>query len=654
LRLQPKAFSIAARFCFARKVLGLWAGLLLIVSAISVAAATPPGAVQPGLTQAKVVATHRGPILWFTQADYVFADQYAIPTSGWFTDRAGLTVARDELPPPLHGPKVLWARMRFDRAAVGREPLAIYTQGNHDRIRIFLNGVEIYRDFASPNDQIDTWYQPILIPIAQGGLHNGVNEIIVSAVSDYDLGTGRFEIGPNRSLALQANAAYAARIDLPRKVNFAMIMLAYGAFVYWLFGRREIEFLLISLASFLWFISNYRFLFPSSPFGELALSTVPEYFVFLASATTLVFSAEFVKFERRRWVLGAVAGTGALLTLLYMFAPHRHIADAGAYAISALLIAQATAMTFRVWRRSRSLEHLALSISLTLLTIASVHDFGRLWYIRASNGLGFFLQPYEGFILCAGFLASFGRRASNAFGALRQLNADLEARVIQAREELAVSEAKRRELEVARAIESERERLLREIHDGIGSNLVTALRVAEQQHQPANTIKTLRRALSDLKITIDSLEPVEGDLVALLANLRHRMEGDLLDAGLVCRWRVTDCRPLAWLDAPNALHVLRIFQEAVGNIMAHAGAEGLEIGCQEESFDGRPGIVAYVSDDGHGFDPDGPAVGKGLSNMRSRARVLHGRFDCVSVAGEGTRISIWLPYTRDETARLGT
>ena len=476
--------------------------LALILSAVSVAAATPPGAVQPGLTQAKVVANHRGPILWFTQADYVFADQYAIPTSGWFTDRAGLTVARDQLPPPLHGPKVLWARMRFDRAAVGREPLAIYTQGNRDRIRVFLNGAEIYRDFASPNDQIVTWYQPILIPIRLGGLHDGVNEIIVSAVSDYDLGTGRVEIGPNRALALQANAAYLARIDFPRKVNFSMMMLAYGAFLYWLFGRREIEFLLISLASVLWFISNYRFLFPSSPLGELALSTVPEYFVFLASATTLVFSAEFVKFGRRRWVLGAVAGTGA---------------DAG----PAVYVRAAPAH-----RRRRRLCHLGpvdrpgdrhdvsgletvpfartpglVDQSDPAYHSQHVHDFGPALGDRipcASNGLGFFLQPYEGFILCAGFLASFGRRAANAFAALRQLSAPIWRRGLFGRV---------RSWPSARPNGGNWRSPARSSPSANGSCVksttasapawVTALRVsAEQQHQPANTIKTLRRALS--------------------------------------------------------------------------------------------------------------------------------------------------------------
>jgi signal transduction histidine kinase len=597
-----------------------------------------------------VTQTAHGPSLHFTEADYVLADQYAIPQGGWRPGQAGRTLAYEQLRHQGDAPKVLWARMRFERAALGAGPLAIYTQGNRDRLRVFLNGAEIYRNFATPDDEIVAWYEPILIPIPQGRLRSGVNDLTVSAISRYDLGAGTFDIGPHSVLADKYQWMYLWRIDIPRKVNFAMIMLAYGALLYWVFGRGKIEFAIIGVSSFFWFLSSYDFIFSGSPVGELASSVLPAYFLFLGAAGALLFCSEFVEFGRRRWVLGTIAAAGLLLAALHAVTGSNHLADAAAHLLAMALIAGAMGLTFAVWRRSRSVEHLMLGLILALFIVAAVHDFGRLWYVRAWNGLGVYLQPYDGFILCIAYLASFGRRSAVAFASLRQLNADLEARVIRARQQLAVSEEKRRELEVASAIELERERLLREIHDGIGSNLVTALRIAEQQQQPATTIRTLRRALSDLKITIDSLEPVEGDFVALLANLRHRMEGDLREAGLKCLWRVADCRPLPWLDATNALHVLRIFQEAVGNSLTHAGADTLEIGCHEEACAGRPGLIAYVSDNGRGFDPEGPAVGKGIQNMRSRARALHGRFECAAGVGSGTRVSIWLPYVRDEPA----
>jgi signal transduction histidine kinase len=281
------------------------------------------------------------------------------------------------------------------------------------------------------------------------------------------------------------------------------------------------------------------------------------------------------------------------------------------------------------------------------LTLSSTHDFGRneeLW-----NGLGFYIQPYIGFTFMLAFLLSFSRRSLAAISALGDVNQTLEVRIAAARDELASSELKRQALEVDRAIIGERERLMREMHDGIGSNLVTALAIAEKQNQPLATIKTLKRAIADLKITVDSLEPVKGDLVALIGNLRHRMASDLKAAGLISKWEVGECKPLPWLDATNALHVLRIFQEAISNIIAHSGATEMHIGCNEEMRGGVPGLAAYVSDNGCGYDPQDTLIrGKGLPNMRARAESMHGQFTSVTATGGGTKLTIWLPYERPE------
>jgi signal transduction histidine kinase len=299
-------------------------------------------------------------------------------------------------------------------------------------------------------------------------------------------------------------------------------------------------------------------------------------------------------------------------------------------------------------RRFYSLEHWFLSMLMATFTLACIHDVGRIgnvWW----QGLGFYVQPYVGFIFCFAFLLSFGRRALGAFVALGDMNQTLETRIAEARDELAASESRRQALEVDRAIVGERERMMREMHDGIGSNLVTALAIAEKQQQPPSTIKTLRRAVADLKITVDSLEPVKGDLVALIGNLRHRMAHDLKAAGLTSKWEVGHCDPITWLDASNALHVLRIFQEAISNVIAHSGATILRIGCHEEMREGVAGVLTFVADNGCGIDPAPLSQGgRGLSNMRSRAESLYGHIAMAPLEGGGTHLTLWLPYKRPQ------
>jgi signal transduction histidine kinase len=170
------------------------------------------------------------------------------------------------------------------------------------------------------------------------------------------------------------------------------------------------------------------------------------------------------------------------------------------------------------------------------------------------------------------------------------LNETLEHRVEQATLKLAESEAVRRNLEVASALELERDRMMREIHDGIGSNLITALTIAERKLAPLSTIAILRRSITDLKIAVDSLEPIEGDVVSLLANMRHRLEPELSDAGLSFDWDVVDVPPLKWLDPVDALHILRMLQEAIGNTLLHAQSDCIYVRCGPAARNDLPSV----------------------------------------------------------------
>ena len=226
-------------------------------------------------------------------------------------------------------------------------------------------------------------------------------------------------------------------------------------------------------------------------------------------------------------------------------------------------------------------------------------------------------------------------------------NEMLGMRIETTKANLIASEAARRSLEVSNAITSERERMMREIHDGIGSSLMAALASAERQGKQSSTaVIALKSALTDLRIAVDSLDPVEGNVTTLLANLRYRVEPELRKSGIAFEWRVEDVPELEWLDAPNALHILRIFQEALGNILGHANATKITVRCKMTIYEGHPGIVIEVQDNGDGFDTTIPPKGRGRKNMQQRAEALGGRLVIESAPGQGARTMLWLPLLR--------
>jgi signal transduction histidine kinase len=584
-----------------------------------------------------------GRTITFAAMDVVRADQETIPRSGWVRDpldRIRWYVQRDTAAGTDHS---LWGRVRFDGSVVGHGALAIYTQDNREQIKVFVNGEEIFRNYAKINDRMLGWYRPYLIPLPEGILRQGTNEIVIQASSSFALAVGRIQIGAQGPLQSQYTFAKFVRITGPIIANSAMLILGLGALIMWSVRRSETELLFFALTAVTWMARDYHFFADRLPYAPQQFYDQTVYALYFATASSTSFCLVFLKIPERKWIIPAMFGFGVGVGILHTLFQVNEMLIYGPTFFIAILTA---ALGIRDLRRASTPDHWLLSAVMASLTLTSTHDFGRneeLW-----EGLGFYIQPYIGFTFTLVFMFSFGRRSLAAFKSLGEANKSLELGIAKARDELAASETQRRALEVDRAIVSERERLMREMHDGIGSNLVTALAIAERQHQPGTTIKTLKRAISDLKITVDSLEPVKGDLVALIGNLRHRMRLDLRAAGLSSKWEVGDCGPLAWLDAANALHVLRIFQEAISNVISHSGATIMRIGCLEEARDGILGIVAFVADNGVGFDPNSDEEGgKGLSNMRSRTKAIGGIFSAETEQGKGTELKVWLPYDRD-------
>lgn len=540
-------------------------------------------------------------------------------------------------------------RFRFSRALLAPGSLSLETNGTRNEFSVFLNGREIFRNFAHLSDQKLAWYRPYFVPLPADQLRPGENEVLIRAVSQDSVGIGRVLIGVSPVIQRDYQFRFFWQITAPLAANFAMLVLGGLTFLLWLGRRREIELFYLSLSSLLWYLRNYQYFAEVTPFTFDVFNALTVYATYFASVATAAFYVTFLKLSRPGHLLVPLFLVGIPLVLLHTI-----------FALSNLFIyIGATVVSLGVGllglndlRRNYTAEHIPLAVIMPLMPLASIYDFYLNGVGRGWEGFGFYIAVFGGFLYCIAFLLSFGLRALGAFRDLATANETLEQRIAQTRAELAASELARQQLVVGDALRVERERLMQEMHDGIGSNLITALAIAKQQGQSSSTIRTLQRALSDLKITVDSLEPVEGDIVALIGNLRHRMAGDLRDAGIVCRWDARPCDTIPWLDATNALHVLRIFQEAIGNALTHSHATELEIGCREETralahAAAAPGIAAYVTDNGRGFAMESAAsAGRGLSNITSRARSLHGQLDCRSAIGAGTTVTLWLPYAR--------
>ena len=227
---------------------------------------------------------------------------------------------------------------------------------------------------------------------------------------------------------------------------------------------------------------------------------------------------------------------------------------------------------------------------------------------------------------------------------VEKVNASLEQR-LQAREaELTASHERLREIEQRQTLSEERSRLMQDMHDGLGSSLTSALRIVERgQLDEAEVAQVLKGCIDDMKLAIDSMEPVDADLLLLLATLRFRLEPRLESTGIKLRWEVSNIPPLDWLNPKYSLHILRVLQEAFTNIIKHTQVTEIRVATKIEGDH----VVVSIVDNGQGFNVESALNngGKGLSNQMRRAESIGAEINLES-DDTGTRFTLKLPIKR--------
>jgi signal transduction histidine kinase len=232
------------------------------------------------------------------------------------------------------------------------------------------------------------------------------------------------------------------------------------------------------------------------------------------------------------------------------------------------------------------------------------------------------------------------RRVAKALAESQRMNAELEERVRLKQRELERNFEKLQQLSREAAVAEERQRIMTDMHDGIGAQLIAALSLAESDGASQRDIAVmLRECIDDLRLTIDSLESSDNELLPALGNFRYRLEGRLRTVGIELVWEVRDVPELSYLSPRNLLHVLRILQEAFANVLKHAHATRVVV--ETGLAAGRTQVFIRVSDNGKGFVP-AQAEGRGLGNMARRAASFGGELR-VSPTGQGTTVELLLP-----------
>ncbi|MFO1475202.1 MAG: two-component regulator propeller domain-containing protein [Verrucomicrobiota bacterium] len=225
-------------------------------------------------------------------------------------------------------------------------------------------------------------------------------------------------------------------------------------------------------------------------------------------------------------------------------------------------------------------------------------------------------------------------------------------------------------LERQRAIENERTRIAKDIHDDLGSTLtqITMLsdpqRGAVRETPPADNLHQIHTIARDLTQSMDeivwAINPQHDSLDSLLAYLESFAQEFLETAGVRCRLDVPLQLPALPLTAEARHNLFLAFKESLHNVVKHSGASEVHISATltDTLFtlslrDNGRGFQVPDPGDFHGTEPEKDGFGNGLINMRRRLDKIGGHCDIESTPGKGAAITftVRLPARAAEPKR---
>jgi signal transduction histidine kinase len=262
-----------------------------------------------------------------------------------------------------------------------------------------------------------------------------------------------------------------------------------------------------------------------------------------------------------------------------------------------------------------------------------------LYALRIADSFGNHgLLRYSAFLFGLTLAAIVIDRFRQANMQVRELMENLTSRISQKEQEL--SQTYERMEVIAREQErtAERTRILRDMHDGVGSHISAAIRQLQSgRANDEQLMQTLRESLDQLKLSIDAMSLPSGDITALLASLRYRLEPRLKASDIELQWDVDLVEPLARVDDKAMRHLQFMVFEALSNVLQHAKASVLRIELRGRN---GGGAALRLIDNGSGFDLQ-TVKPQGLGSLRERALAIGAKLTVSSAPGQ-TMVEILL------------
>lgn len=542
-----------------------------------------------------------------------------------------------------------WFEFEFDGASLDSHQLSIYLPAFEQRIALWLNGVEIQdSDFRS------NWYGPITIANAFVEIPNGVikpeiNQLrVLVETGPLVFGSlGTMVIANTDELWMRAAIRSFMHKSLPQMFFgvFVMLIIVCGVAVYRQPNDRNFVWLLVTIVPVTLF--SFGYLSEHIP----AYRTIIPNFLTLAPLSTIGYVGLSYSLEDKpspTWVKISVCLV-VVLALGINAVPVDYLRPVVLAVTLPLFIAFLIVAAFRFYRLSHVMKKGAfwlLALGQTILIFAVIHD-GLARALLLEEWTFLWTSTVRSVLIVAVVVYVFSI-ALNRAETQRVVNLTIERRLAEREQELNAIYLLRQQEEQDKLIAHERNRIFRDLHDGVAGQLVMISTLLSKPEFDTNRIQNLcRSALADLRTVVSSLAIGEGDLGFALGLYREKYLNQINQFDMKISWQMQHLPEVIGFRSGDVLNLVRVLQEAQSNALKHGAAESIDVSAVHLSD------KAVITFENHGLKPYQPGrSGIGLKSMVDRVQQLNGEIEFTPLH-DGMRVTIRLPIATDpETGAL--
>lgn len=544
-----------------------------------------------------------------------------------------------------------WYRYRFELIVAPNRLWGVYMPNVQQNAAIFLNGALLGSGGKFSDPVARNWNRPLYFTIPNGHLLPGENLLTIHIKADPVINglLSAVYVGPNEILQPVFELRYFYRATLAQFIVITLFLTSMLMLMLWWNRRSETIYAWYAITHLVWALHNLNMVVVNIPVStrlwEWMMYGSMLWFSVLVSSFIQRFIGQInVIIERIFYALACFFSVLLLLlpdSAFYWMVTR--ITDPFALAIGLYTIFR----LLKYIQQEPRQEAFLMILTGYILIMFAVHDVLALNYlISRVDGLFLYYGAPLGLLLFSYILI---KRFVSSMNETEQLNLHLESKIKHKSRKLENTYQKLRTIDKQRVLAEERGRLMRDMHDGMGGHLISTLSLIETSSKKNEPLReSLQMALDDLRMMIHSMEEVEGDVLTVLAMLRQRMEPRLNKAGITIQWCVEEIPRLSDLGPDKSLQLLRIFQEAITNVLKHSAAQQITFKTElKKNEQGAPCIYIECRDNGKGFvNPSKP--GHGLTNIKYRAQKMGGYAEIKPAEEGGIRVSLWIPVNAEQ------